>query len=128
MKPIRYNLKHRLPLHRSAHIQHRRTPPAPAPEVLNLLQTYEGLPPNPIPLAKLLSFGESLSPASVVASAEFVLTEIPKRLAHRVRALDRLPFIVGTNPFIAKIHHLYQSSFRVRPCEPHPWSGPLTNK
>lgn len=89
----------------------RRTPLPPSAETLSLLQTYENLAPQPVPLQTVLSFGEQLSPESVVASAHFTLSEIPKRLAQRVRSLDCLPFIVGTNPFIARLHELYQRSF-----------------
>lgn len=91
----------------------RRTPLPPSAETLSLLQTYENLAPQPVPLQTVLSFGEQLSPESVVASAHFTLSEIPKRLAQRVRSLDCLPFIVGTNPFIARLHELYQRSFSV---------------
>ncbi|KAG9018933.1 26S proteasome regulatory subunit 7 [Tulasnella sp. 427] len=98
----------------------RRTPQPPSEETLALLQTYENLSPQPVPLRTVLSFGEQLSPDSVVASAHFTLTEIPKRLAQRVRSLDCLPFIVGTNPFIARIHELYQRSFSALASYPAP--------
>lgn len=98
---------------RSIETYTRRTPPPPPAEVLTLLQAYQGQPPHNVPLAKVTSFGEDLSPDSVVASANFVLEEIPRRLAQRVRSLDNLPFIVGTNPFITRMHDLYRTSFKV---------------
>ncbi|KAG9007364.1 26S proteasome regulatory subunit 7 [Tulasnella sp. JGI-2019a] len=100
----------------------RRTPPPPPPEIATLLQSYQGQPPHSIPLAQVVSFGEKLSPESVVASANFALSEIPRRLAQRVRSLDNLPFIVGTNPFIARIHKLNQDGFKMLASYPIPRS------
>jgi 26S proteasome regulatory subunit T1 len=33
-------------------------------------------------------------------------------MATRVRSLESLPFIVGTNPYVSKMLHAYQDSFR----------------
>lgn len=40
------------------------------------------------------------------------LHEIPRRLATRVRHLEGLPFIVGTNPYVANTLNTYRESFR----------------
>jgi hypothetical protein len=43
--------------------------------------------------------------------AQFVQKELPVRMARRVVAFQRLPFIVGTNPYIQQVHQLYYDSF-----------------
>ena len=37
--------------------------------------------------------------------------ELPRRLATRVRSLESLPFIVGTNPYISKTAKAFEESF-----------------
>jgi len=113
----------------SARLYHvQRTPPPLSTQTASLLHT--SLQTRPVPLSKLTAYGDNLSPASVLESAALVLDELPRRLAHRVRKWGGLPFIVGTNPFIARIHKLYQSSFEVccdnlymfgQKNEPHPY-------
>ncbi|TFK72600.1 26S proteasome subunit P45 [Pluteus cervinus] len=80
-------------------------------EVTELLKRYASAPPRPLNLAKLLSFGRPLTSESLLSSVAYVLSEIPRRLATRVRSLESLPFIVGTNPFIAKTLAAYRESF-----------------
>jgi hypothetical protein len=46
-----------------------------------------------------------------------VRTELPVRLAHRIRDLQNLPYIVGTHPSLAKVYGLYVDAFeRSDPC------------
>ena len=51
-----------------------------------------------------------LNTASLLSSANFSLSLIPIRLAHRIQALRNLPFIVVSNPHIAKIYNNYMHS------------------
>ncbi|KAJ8514661.1 hypothetical protein ONZ45_g7834 [Pleurotus djamor] len=90
-----------------------RAPQPSSLEVTQLLSKYAAHTPMPINLATLLSFGRPLSPESVLSSAHYALSEIPRRLATRVRSLEALPFIVGTNPYIAKTLNAYRESFRL---------------
>ncbi|KAG8927761.1 26S proteasome regulatory subunit 7 [Tulasnella sp. 419] len=94
------------------HSPTRRTPQPPSPEVVALLQNYSDLPARQVTLRELLSFGEDVTQDSVVASAAFVLEELPRRLSQRVRSMGSLPFIVGTNPFISRTHKLHMTSFQ----------------
>jgi 26S proteasome regulatory subunit T1 len=41
----------------------------------------------------------------------YAQAEIPRRLATRIRSLEALPFIVGTNPYIARILDGFRKSF-----------------
>ncbi|KAI5124028.1 hypothetical protein M0805_003859 [Coniferiporia weirii] len=72
---------------------------------------YLSQSPRPLTLSKLLSFGRPLSPDSLLSSASYVLSEIPRRLTRRIRALENLPFIVGTNPYVARTLEAHRRSF-----------------
>lgn len=89
----------------------QRTPQSTPPEITELLSTYNSTSSNPVSLSTLLSSGNPPTPSSVLKSASYVLSELPRRLSRRVAALDSLPFIVGTNPFVSRIHQLDKSSF-----------------
>lgn len=62
--------------------------------------------PRLIPLASLLAYNSH----SVLDSAQFVLAQLPQRLASRVRAFETLPFIVTTNPFISRTLDAFRRS------------------
>lgn len=76
-----------------------------------MLAAYASSQSRPINLSQLLSFGRPLQPASVLQSVQYVLAEIPRRLAHRVQTIEGLPFIVGTNPYVANVLAAYKESF-----------------
>ncbi|KAI8853730.1 branched-chain alpha-ketoacid dehydrogenase [Chytridium lagenaria] len=57
---------------------------------------------------------------NALESARFLHQELPKRLARRVRALQKLPFIVGVNPYIKKVYQLYYDSFEILRSIPEP--------
>ena len=71
-----------------------------------MIAEFAAQPITPVTLEDLLGFeGES------ERCALYVHREIPIRLARRVRAIEQLPFIVGTNPHIASIYTMYKDSF-----------------
>jgi 26S proteasome regulatory subunit T1 len=78
---------------------------------MHLLARYESTPPRPLNLTQLLSFGHPVTPDSVLSSVSYALSELPRRLATRVRSLEALPFIVGTNPYVTKTLEAYRESF-----------------
>jgi 26S proteasome regulatory subunit T1 len=88
-----------------------RGAPAHSAELADLLSKYANIAPRPINLSQLLSFGRPVTPDSVLASVSYTLAELPRRLATRVRTLEALPFIVGTNPYITKTLNAYKDSF-----------------
>ncbi|GES94297.1 alpha-ketoacid dehydrogenase kinase [Rhizophagus clarus] len=59
---------------------------------------------KPVTLKELMRFVQpSLdNTESLLESAKYTRSELPVRLARRVKALQNLPFIVGTNPYIKK--------------------------
>jgi signal transduction histidine kinase len=48
-----------------------------------------------------------LTTAQLLCSANFTLSILPARLAHRIQSLRNLPFIVVSNPHVAQIHSNY---------------------
>lgn len=95
---------------RSLHV--RRAPEPPSAQISQLLASYAAHPPHPLTLNSLVAFGQPLTPESALRSASFVLSEIPRRLARRARALETLPFIVGTNPYVSRTLNAYRQSFQ----------------
>lgn len=83
-----------------------------SPELALLLSKYSQQPPRPLTLNKLLSFGSPLTRDSLLESASYLLSELPRRLVGRVLALEALPFIVTTNPFLSRTLRTYRSSFQ----------------
>jgi len=91
--------------------RYSRTPEPAPPEVAHLLATYAQHPPRPLTLGTLLATGRPLTAESVLTSVSYAQAEIPRRLATRIRSLEALPFIVGTNPYIARILDGFRKSF-----------------
>lgn len=56
-------------------------------------------------------FGRSLTEARLISSANYVRTELPTRLAHRIRDMQTLPYVVVTNPHISQVYELYYKAF-----------------
>lgn len=46
-------------------------------------------------------------------TSQFLQTELPVRVAHRIKGFRKLPFIVVTNPNILKVMELYIRSFKI---------------
>ncbi|KAK7398288.1 putative protein kinase [Neonectria punicea] len=56
-------------------------------------------------------FGRSLTETRLISSANYVRSELPTRLAHRIRDMQRLPYVVVTNPHINDVYNLYYNAF-----------------
>ncbi|KIW08763.1 uncharacterized protein PV09_00701 [Verruconis gallopava] len=68
-------------------------------------------PLHPLTLADLVKHGRPpLSTRQLLDSANFTVSILPSRLAHRIQSLRNLPFIVVANPQISKIHGNYLHS------------------
>jgi pyruvate dehydrogenase kinase 2/3/4 len=62
-------------------------------------------------LRQLFFFGRNLTEARLIDSANYVRMELPTRLAHRLRDMQRLPYVVVTNPHLSLVYELYYKSF-----------------
>jgi len=51
--------------------------------------------------------------ADFLRTSQFLQTELPVRVAHRIKGFRKLPFIVVTNPNILKVMELYIRSFKI---------------
>ncbi|GAB0141235.1 hypothetical protein EsHS_00001835 [Epichloe bromicola] len=66
---------------------------------------------RPISLRQLMVFGRSLTESRLISSANYVRTELPARIAHRLRDMQQLPYVVVTNPHINEVYDLYYNAF-----------------
>ncbi|GAO18589.1 hypothetical protein UVI_02021770 [Ustilaginoidea virens] len=66
---------------------------------------------RPISLRQLMVFGRSLTESRLISSANYVRTELPARIAHRLRDMQQLPYVVVTNPHIQQVYDLYYNAF-----------------
>ena len=80
-------------------------------DAANLLSSWVDRPIRPISLRQLFFFGRTLTESRLLSSANYVRTELPTRLAHRLREMQRLPYVVVTNPHLSLVYELYYKSF-----------------
>ncbi|KAJ4130038.1 hypothetical protein NW768_007010 [Fusarium equiseti] len=78
------------------------------------IATLARLHQHPLCLADLVRHGRPpLSSESLLSSANFALSLLPVRLAHRIQALRNLPYIVVSNPNISRIYNNYLHSLSI---------------
>ncbi|CAM1511145.1 Fc.00g086580.m01.CDS01 [Cosmosporella sp. VM-42] len=78
------------------------------------IATLARQPQHPLSLADLVRHGRPpLSAESLLTSANFALSLLPVRLAHRIQALRNLPYIVVANPNISRIYNNYLHSLSI---------------
>ncbi|KAJ6613414.1 alpha-ketoacid dehydrogenase kinase N-terminal domain-containing protein [Mycena sp. CBHHK59/15] len=75
------------------------------------LEIYASKKANRLTLRQLVFFGRSMDHDRLIKSANYVRTELPVRIAHRLRDLQALPYIVVTQEGVAKVYELYWSAF-----------------
>ncbi|CZR56695.1 probable ] kinase, mitochondrial precursor [Phialocephala subalpina] len=91
--------------------QVRRYSNAPPWRPASTLDEWVGKEARPISLRQLMVFGRSLTETRLISSANYVRTELPTRLAHRIRDMQTLPYVVVTNPHISQVYELYYKAF-----------------
>jgi len=62
-------------------------------------------------LRQLIFFGRSMNEERLVKSANYVRSELTVRIAHRLRDMQALPYIVVTQDEVAKVYDLYWIAF-----------------
>ncbi|KIY73704.1 alpha-ketoacid dehydrogenase kinase [Cylindrobasidium torrendii FP15055 ss-10] len=75
------------------------------------LELYASRELRPLSLRQLIFFGRSLTESRLLTSANYVRTELPVRIAHRLRDLQALPYVVVTQEGVARVYELYWSAF-----------------
>ncbi|CAK7216362.1 putative protein kinase YGL059W [Sporothrix bragantina] len=78
---------------------------------ISVLDDWVAKEARPISLRQLMVFGRSLTEARLISSANYVRTELPTRLAHRLRDIQQLPYAVVSNPHIHAVYELYYNAF-----------------
>lgn len=77
-----------------------------------VLDSYVAQPPHPISLRQLVFFGgRNLDEKKIISSANYVRTELPLRIAHRIRDMQKLPYVVVTNRHLSEVYELYYKAF-----------------
>ncbi|PWW72754.1 alpha-ketoacid dehydrogenase kinase [Tuber magnatum] len=77
-----------------------------------VLDSYVAQPAHPISLRQLVFFGgRNLDEKKIINSANYVRTELPLRIAHRIRDMQKLPYVVVTNRHLSEVYELYYKAF-----------------
>ncbi|KAF2729267.1 kinase isozyme 4 mitochondrial precursor [Polyplosphaeria fusca] len=66
---------------------------------------------RPISLRQLTFFGRTLTESRLLDSANYCRLELPTRIAHRLRDIQTLPYVVVANPHLAHVYELYLRAF-----------------
>ncbi|TFK43504.1 branched-chain alpha-ketoacid dehydrogenase [Crucibulum laeve] len=75
------------------------------------LELYASKEAKPLTLRQLVFFGRSMNEERLIKSANYVRTELPVRIAHRIRDLQALPYVVVTQEGVARVYELYWLAF-----------------
>ncbi|ODV89312.1 hypothetical protein CANCADRAFT_11370, partial [Tortispora caseinolytica NRRL Y-17796] len=76
-----------------------------------VIVSYANREQHPVSLRQLSFFGRRLTKDRIIASANFVQTELPTRLAHRIYNIQQLPFYIMCNPRLSFVYELYYKAF-----------------
>lgn len=77
----------------------------------SVLDEWVEKPIRPMSLRQLFFFGRTLNEDRLISSANYVRNELPTRIAHRLREMQSLPYVVVTNPHLSYVYELYYTSF-----------------
>lgn len=84
-----------------------------------ILDQYISQSPTSLTLRQLIFYERHINTERLLKSANYVRTELPIRIAHRIREFQKLPYILGTNPHIEGVYDLYWQAFeRIRKIPP----------
>ncbi|KAF8655283.1 hypothetical protein AX16_003182 [Volvariella volvacea WC 439] len=75
------------------------------------LELYASKEAKRLTLRQLVFFGRSMDEERLLKSANYVRTELPVRIAHRLRDIQALPYVVVTQEGVAKVYELYWIAF-----------------
>lgn len=75
------------------------------------LETYAAKEAQRLSLRQLVFYGRCMSEERLIKNANYVRTELPVRIAHRIRDLQALPYVVVMQEGVTKVYELYWSAF-----------------
>ncbi|KAF9009040.1 branched-chain alpha-ketoacid dehydrogenase [Cyathus striatus] len=109
---LNLTLRHHFPqYHKQPHIRYRNESTALHFYQNRQLELYASRQAKRLTLRQLVFFGRSLTDERLITSANYVRTELPVRIAHRIRDLQALPYVVVTQEGVAKVYELYWTAF-----------------
>lgn len=78
-----------------------------------ILEQWAARPATRMTLRQLVFFGKTLGKDrdKILKSANYVRQELPIRIAHRIRDLQALPYVVMTNQHMEDVYNKYWSAF-----------------
>ncbi|GMM35473.1 hypothetical protein DASC09_027980 [Saccharomycopsis crataegensis] len=79
--------------------------------LLDKIYTYAKYPPTGVSIRQMVNFGVHPNVGTLFRASQFVVEELPIRLAHRIKELDHLPNGLSLNPSIVEVKHWYAKSF-----------------
>ncbi|KAI0268576.1 branched-chain alpha-ketoacid dehydrogenase [Russula aff. rugulosa BPL654] len=75
------------------------------------LELYAAKKAQRLSLRQLVFYGRFMDEERLIKSANYVRTELPVRISHRIRDLQALPYVVVLQEGISKVYKLYWSAF-----------------
>ncbi|KAI0036852.1 alpha-ketoacid dehydrogenase kinase N-terminal domain-containing protein [Vararia minispora EC-137] len=75
------------------------------------LELYASKQATLLSLRQLVFYGRAMSEERLIKSANYVRTELPIRIAHRLRDLQGLPYIVVMQEGVNRVYDLYWTAF-----------------
>ncbi|KAF1969778.1 alpha-ketoacid dehydrogenase kinase [Bimuria novae-zelandiae CBS 107.79] len=84
---------------------------APAWRPSSALDEWVQREARPISLRRLTFFGRTLTETRLLDGANYCRLELPTRIAHRLRDIQTLPYVVVANPHLAHVYEQYLSAF-----------------
>lgn len=81
------------------------------PELQRKIDHYAQFPATGVSLRQMVQFGGNPSDGMLFRASQFIVEELPIRLAHRVEDLDRLPYNLSSMPSIQRVKRWYAQSF-----------------
>lgn len=80
-------------------------------ELKRKIDRYAEFPATGVSLRQMVQFGGNPSDGMLFRASQFIVEELPIRLAHRVEDLDSLPYNLSTMPSIQRVKSWYAQSF-----------------
>ncbi|GBE83736.1 alpha-ketoacid dehydrogenase kinase [Sparassis latifolia] len=81
------------------------------PGLWDKIHHFASFPQTGVSLQQMVLFGQNPSQGTLLRASQFILEELPVRLAHRCKELDQLPHNLSAMPSINKVKDWYAQSF-----------------
>lgn len=75
------------------------------------LELYASKEARRLTIRQLVFFGKSINEGRLIQSANYVRTELPVRIAHRLREMQTLPYVVVNQEGVADVYEAYWNAF-----------------